>query len=610
MNTLDLEKPPAETRVVVAMSGGVDSSVVAALLKGEGYDVVGITLQLYDDRGSAGRKGTCCAGRDIGDARAVSAKLGIPHYVLDYEARFRLAVIEPFAASYAAGETPIPCASCNDKVKFTDLLDTARSLGADALATGHYCVTKAQPSGGRGLYRGLDPSRDQSYFLFGTTPDQLAFLRFPLGELAKSRVREIAHDLGLVTADKPDSQDICFVPTGRYSDLVARLVPEAVVPGDITDEHGAVLGRHEGIVHYTVGQRRGLNLGGAPYPLFVTRIDAANARVVVGPREALQTTRLALRDVNWLGDRLPSHFDHGLDLFVRTRSAQAPVAARFHWGDTPVVTFPSAASAVSPGQACVFYESDADGRACARWGHRREEPRLGAKDFGTRIGSYFVTRSSELPGSGSSLNNTDVEAAYARWAPVYDLTFALVMRAGRKAAAAAASRPGGRVLDVGVGTGLELPMIDRRTQITGVDLSRPMLTRAKARVAAQRLTNVDGLLVMDAMNLAFQDATFDAVVAPYVLTVVPDPHASLAEWVRVLKPGGEIVLVNHVGADRGVIAAIEAWLGKRSEKLGWHPQFPWATIGDWLAARPDLRLVERRTLPPFGLFTLTRIAKL
>src|ERR671926_474026 len=300
-NSLDLPEDPARTRVVVAMSGGVDSSVVAALLKREGYDVVGVTLQLYDHGAATHRKGACCAGQDIHDARRVAETIGIPHYVLDYEERFRTAVIDRFTQSYLKGETPIPCVECNRSIKFRDLLETARDLGADVLATGHYVSSRALPDGRRALFRAADPDRDQSYFLYATTPEQLALLRFPLGERRKGEVRALARELGVAVADKADSQDICFVPQGRYSDVIERLKPGAAQPGEIVHVDGRVLGRHDGIIHYTVGQRRGLGLSTGE-PLYVVRLDAKEARVVVGPREALATRLIRIMDVNWLGD--------------------------------------------------------------------------------------------------------------------------------------------------------------------------------------------------------------------------------------------------------------------------------------------------------------------
>ena len=359
--SLDLPGSPDRTRVVVAMSGGVDSSVVAGLLKKAGYDVVGVTLQLYDHGEATHRKGACCAGQDIHDARRVAETLGIPHYVLDYEERFKEAVIDPFADSYAAGETPVPCIACNQTVKFADLLGTAERLGADALATGHY-VRSEQRGDHRALYRPVDLDRDQSYFLFATTPAQLDFLRFPLGNMTKAETREAARSFDLPIAEKSDSQDICFVPSGGYADVIRKLKPGAAEPGEIVHIDGRVLGRHEGIINYTIGQRRGIGIA-LGKPLYVVHLDPEGRRVIVGPREALETGRLHLRGVNWLGDTPLAEIPAGgIELHARVRSTRPPMPARLFIEDGKVhVDLVAGEAGVAPGQACVFYDSDGAG---------------------------------------------------------------------------------------------------------------------------------------------------------------------------------------------------------------------------------------------------------
>jgi tRNA-specific 2-thiouridylase len=360
-NSLGFEKEPKDARVVVAMSGGVDSSVTAALLKEQGYDVVGVTMQLYDHGLAIQRKGTCCAGQDIYDAREVAEKIGIPHYVLDYEDQFSQTVIDDFVESYLRGETPIPCVRCNQKIKFGALMDFARDLGAEALATGHYARREMGPKGAE-LRCASDDARDQSYFLFATSQEQLDYLRFPLGGMKnKAETRDLAKHFGLPVAAKPDSQDICFVPNGDYASVVALWRPDGIVPGDIVDEKGNVLGRHEGIVHFTVGQRRGINLanrvGENNEPLFVLRLDAEKKQVVVGPREALAQQKVFLREMNWLGDEMPKE---EISVAVKLRSAQPPLAATFRMlGEgRGLITLAESAFAIAPGQAGVIYDKD------------------------------------------------------------------------------------------------------------------------------------------------------------------------------------------------------------------------------------------------------------
>lgn len=371
LNSLGFAKAPADTRVVVAMSGGVDSSVVAAMLAEEGYDVVGVTLQLYDHGAALAKKGACCAGVDIHDARRVAEDMGFPHYVLDYENVFKDAVIDEFADSYLGGATPVPCIRCNERVKFKDLLETAKELEADCMATGHY-IQRKMGANGPELHAAVDANRDQSYFLFSTTPEQLAYLRFPLGHLpSKDATRTLAEKYGLRVANKPDSMDICFVPDGDYASVIRKLRPEAAAPGDIVDLQGQVLARHDGVVNYTIGQRRGLGIGGLTDPLYVVRLDADRREVMVGPKHMLATRTVPVKEVNWLGDeaftsRAEWH------VAVRVRSTRPPTEAilRPLSDTTAEVELVTAEEGVSPGQACVFYDINSSRIFGGGWIHR------------------------------------------------------------------------------------------------------------------------------------------------------------------------------------------------------------------------------------------------
>ena len=353
---LDLPKGPEKSKVVVAMSGGVDSSTSAALVKASGYSVIGITLQLYNHGAAVNKKGSCCSGQDIYDAREVASDLGIPHYVLDYQDLFKRKVIDDFANSYRIGETPIPCVLCNEKVKFDDLYKTAKDLGADALVTGHYILTN-EGKNGRQMFRAKDIEKDQSYFLFKTTKEQLDFLRFPLGSFKKDEIREIAREIGLTVSDKPDSQDICFVPNGKYSEVLKKINPDNLKPGLLLDTIGNVLGNHEGIVNFTIGQRKGLGISSCD-PLYVVKIDAENQNVVVGSKEDLKKRNIKIRDMNWIGDeKLGNNSIKEIKIKAKIRSTQEPEPARLCFEHGKVhVNFDDHVEGVSPGQACVFYD--------------------------------------------------------------------------------------------------------------------------------------------------------------------------------------------------------------------------------------------------------------
>ena len=545
----------------------------------------------------------------------MAERIGIPHYVLDYESRFKEAVIDRFAESYIAGETPVPCVECNMSIKFHDLLGhRARAGRRGAGDRPLRRLARVCPAAAARSIRAREEERDQSYFLFGTTREQLDILRFPLGERASPRRATSRANSGWPVADKHDSQDICFVPDralcGR--DRAAQ-AGRGGSRDQIVDLDGRVLGTHSGIIHFTIGQRRGLGVA-AGAPLYVVRLDAEHRRVVVGPRDALRTSRIVLRDVNWIGEGSIEEAlaDDRREVFVEG-ALEPPAAGRLADGARMTATksnWWTARRAFRPARPASSMTPATARRACsvaassgARW--RQVTARAPPTNPWRRL-----PRAIKLALMRADISNSSVERAYARWAPVYDLVFGAVFEHGRRATIAAAERIGGRILEVGVGTGISLPAYARCNRLVGVDLSEPMLRKAQERVAELKLDNVDALAVMDAERLALPDKSFDVVVAQYVITAVPHPEATLDEFARVIRPGGEIVLVNHIGAESGARRLFEIGFAPLARRLGWRPEFPFARLADWAARHGGVRMIERRPMPPLGHFSLIRFERL
>ena len=620
LNSLDIEGRPQDTRVVVAMSGGVDSSVTAALLKSEGYDVVGITLQLYDHGAATHRKGACCAGQDIHDARNVAERIGIPHYVLDYENRFREAVIDNFADSYVAGETPVPCVECNQSIKFRDLLATARELGAEVLATGHYVASRALPGGGaRAVIAPRDAERDQSYFLFATTREQLDYLRFPLGDMTKAETRELARRFGLAVADKHDSQDICFVPTGRYTDMIERLRPGAVEPGDIVDLDGRVLGRHQGIIHFTVGQRRGLGIA-AGAPLYVVRLDAATRRVVVGPREALRMDRIALRDVNWIGDG-------ALDARGRRAASRCSCGCARPGAPQPAwlrarrrrmrSSWSPARRACRPARPACSTMRPRARRACSAAASSRARPR-------SAVAAKAPLRQPISPAAMRGIVITVVGAG--AWRQISTARGSQrLMGAGRRStiwcsarcSITAAIRPSRRPTGSAAGFSTSAsapdcrcrtirarPAIMRRRYFRA-DAAQGAGARARARACQCRDARGDGRQESRPSRMRPSTRWWRNMSSPRCRI----PEATLDDFIRVLKPGGETHPGQSYRRRSGPAPRLRTGVRAAGAPARLAAGISVGAAGAWAARHGGVRLAERRPMPPMGHFSLIRFAR-